>query len=370
METLDNDKPAIVEIEQVFSQLISDYKSQFDDEDEDKEGELNELRGIKDYILTQLSSYVCAVVSLDPPEMYVAHTHRRCIIKAVVRTLRETTTIREGSTTTQQTDTRKQILLWKYKFVYAVPIKVVVNKNPLNGSKTYLVTFLDESSKKQFTIGPCSINSMIDELNSNGKLHKKAEAVDALTAVLNKYERLGLAEINESVTTQGYYYVKGKFEYHDITQNIDNEPNPNDVLKCINFLDELSTKWHDMNIFPTVIKWFTLAPFDCILKTADRWLPNFHPHGWSSSAKTTLGRIGLAMWRLHTSNLKKDFQLGFANIDNPARLGYVISSSTYPKLVNEVGALREKINRPLLEVIKQQVESPFVRGKDIEGYRP
>ena len=190
VETLDNDKRAIIEIEQVFSQLIPDYvKSQNEVDDEDKEGELNELRGVNDAILSQLALYVCAVVSLNPPDMYVAHTHSRCIIKAVVKTLRKTTTTRDGSTPTLQTDTKKQILYWKYKFVYAVPVKVVINKNPLNGIKTYLVTFLDESSKKHFTIGPCSINSMIEELNSNGKLYKKAEAVDALTAVLNKYER-------------------------------------------------------------------------------------------------------------------------------------------------------------------------------------
>jgi hypothetical protein len=115
-----------------------------------------------------------------------------------------------------------------------------------------------------------------------------------------------------------------------------------------------------------VIKWFALAPFDYILKSVNRWLPNFHDHGWSSSGKTTEGQIGLAIWRLHTNELKKDYQLGFGNIDNPARLGFVISRSTYPKMISEVGALREKFNRPLLEIIKQQIESQFVRGKYFE----
>jgi hypothetical protein len=117
-----------------------------------------------------------------------------------------------------------------------------------------------------------------------------------------------------------------------------------------------------------VIKWFILAPFDYIFKiAANRWLTNFHPHGWSSSGKTSLGKIGLAIWRLHTLKHKGDFQLGFSNIDNAARLGYVISNSTYPKLINEVGASREKNNRPLLELVKQSVESLHVRGKFVDG---
>ena len=64
---------------------------------------------------------------------------------------------------------------------------------------------------------------------------------------------------------------------------------------------------------------------------------------------------------------EKITSLGFGNIDNSARLGSVISRSTYPKMINEGGALREKINRPLLEIIKQQIESPFVRGKYLDG---
>ena len=222
-------------------------------------------------------------------------------------------------------------------------------------------------SKKPFTIGPCSINSIIDKLDSDGKVVRKPEATDALKAILQTYEDLGFAEINESVTTQGYYYIKGKFETHEVTQTLDKEPDINQMRECADLLDELSTKWQNNDIFPTVIKWFALAPFDYIFKSVNKWQRNCHNHGWSSSGKTSLGLIGLAMWRLHLNALKKDFQLGFGNIDNVARLGYVISRSTYPPVINEVSALREKINRPLLEVVKLSIESPHVRGKWMDG---
>ena len=298
--------------------------------------------------------------------MYVAHAKKRKIIRAVVNFSTQVTTVSDFNNIKQQEKKQMQSLLWKQRLIMAIPIKVIINNSPIDENKTYQITFVGRS-KRPFTIGPASINSIIDRLDTEGKVIRKPEATDALKAILQKYEESELAEINESVTTQGYYFIKDKFETHNVTQVLDRDPDPRLMLECADLLDELSTKWHDKDIFPSIIKWFTLAPFDYIFKSINKWQTNFHDHGWSSSGKTSLGKIGLAIWRLHTNALKKDFQLGIANIDNVARLGYVISKSTYPPVINEVGALREKINRPLLEIIKQQIESPFVRGKWVDG---
>jgi hypothetical protein len=126
LEALDNDKGAIAEIEQIFSELAPDnFRSQKREENEPAE---NELRGVSQRILTELSPFVCAVVSLNPPVMYVAHSGWRCIIKAFVRFETETTTTNGGNNTIQEKRTKKQILQWKYKYIYAVPTKVIVNK--------------------------------------------------------------------------------------------------------------------------------------------------------------------------------------------------------------------------------------------------
>ena len=232
--------------------------------------------------------------------------------------------------------------------------------------KLYQVTFIGKS-KNPFTIGPGSINYIIEELASRGKVLRKAEAVDALTATINMYEELGLAEVNESVTQPGYYYIKGKFESRDITQNLDREPDCDKVIECINLLDELSTKWQNKDIFPTVIKWTILAPFNYIFKANDKWLRNIHGYGWASSGKTSLGKIALAVWRLHKNASRKDYQLRFSNIDTTARFGSVISKSSYPKVINEAGGLQDKFNRSLLDLIKGAIEAPYVRGRFFEG---
>ena len=50
---------------------------------------------------------------------------------------------------------------------------------------------------------------------------------------LHRFEELGLAEVRESVTQPGYYYIKGKFETYEITQILDKEPNPEQVSECL-----------------------------------------------------------------------------------------------------------------------------------------
>jgi hypothetical protein len=324
----------------------------------------NELEGIQESIRSQLGSLVHAVVSSNPPTMYVAHKGERRIIKAVIKFVTETTNGYDIHN--QEQIMRKQLLLWKHQLILATPIKVVINDSPIDENKTYQVTFISKS-KDPFTIGPGSINYIIEELVNRGKVLRKAEATDALTAILNRYEELGLAEVNESVIQAGYYYIKGRFETHKVPQVLDKEPDPNKKLECIDFLDELSIKWQNRDIFPTVIKWTTLAPFNFIFKANDKWLRNIHAYGWSSSGKTSLGKIALAVWRLHTNALRKDYQLRFSNIDTPARFGSIISRSTYPKVINEAGGLQDKFNRSLLDLIKGATEAPYVRGKFFEG---
>lgn len=359
-----------IEHQQAQDELLKegfDASAEYDTED-NKNKKTTELAGINNDILMQLAPHVYSVISINPPGLYVADNYEKYIVKALIRFDSETAEeLKNTKGQNQKIITRQQKLNFKDKIILAIPRRVVINNNLLTGVRTYKVTFVSKIDKKPFTTEPGSIDYIIGELDSKNKILKKLDAGEALRAILNKYEEKGLAEITESVTQPGFYYINGKFITHEITQKIDKAPDKNQVRACIELLNELSTRWQNLDIFPTVIKWFILAPFDYIFKTNNRWQPNFHDYGWSSSGKTCLGRIGLAIWRLHTNALRKDYQLGFGNIDNTARLGSVISRSTYPKLINEVGALRAKYNRPLLETIKQQIESSFVRGKYFDG---
>lgn len=96
-------------------------------------------------------------------------------------------------------------------------------------------------------------------------------------------------------------------------------------------------------------------------------MPWLQPYGITKSGKSTVGIIALAVWRKHKSADKKDHQLGFNNIDSVARFGNAISKSTYPVLVNEVGALPNERYYFIVEMIKHAVENQTSRGKFVDG---
>ena len=141
--------------------------------------------------------------------MYVAHKGKRKIIRAVVKFPTEITTTTDNSSAKQEEKTKKQLLLWKQILIFAIPTKVIINENRLDGSKTYQITFIGRS-REQFTLGPDSIDSIINELDSKGKVLRKDAAGEALRAILNKYEDVNLAEINDKIPYPGYYWIEGQ----------------------------------------------------------------------------------------------------------------------------------------------------------------
>jgi Bifunctional DNA primase/polymerase, N-terminal len=326
----------------------------------------DELTGLDSSIREQLTPHIYKVISFNPLIMYVAHQQQNVIIKVNVNFKKGDKHVFTPELQKTKQVTANQFLQWKTIFIEARPLKVKINESPIEETIKYQVTFIDKLNKA-FTIGPCSITAMIEELNNRGLVIKKQEAVDALVKIIRRYQDLGLAEVTNTVLTQGYYIINGKFEAIDIRQNIETQPDVNRCIECADFLDALSIKHKNLDIFPTHIKWWLLAPFGYILKGLNRWLKWQHSYAWSSSSKTTDGVIGLAMWRLDGEKDLNTYQLKLSSIDSIARFGNVISRTTYPIMVNEVGGLREKTYNWLVELIKGAVESTSVRGKFIDG---
>jgi len=75
----------------------------------------------------------------------------------------------------------------------------------------------------------------------------------------------------------------------------------------------------------------TATAYECLMAWG---LILFFKH-FSVKAQTTLGEIILAMWGLDSRHVKTG-----SSVDTPARLGYVLSQSTFPVLINEPGFLQ------------------------------
>ena len=83
-----------------------------------------------------------------------------------------------------------------------------------------------------------------------------------------------------------------------------------------------------------------------IIKTESKGVENalqgVYLYDKSDTGKSTLSVYAvLAVWRKHDDKKGKDNHLGPGSIDSEYRLGQAISRSTYPVLVDEVGALGE-----------------------------
>ena len=76
---------------------------------------------------------------------------------------------------------------------------------------------------------------------------EKPEATDALTAIAERYDELGLAENSNGIIEPGYYWIDGKIKYYGINQNLELDLQNNDhdrqaALDCINALEELQIR--------------------------------------------------------------------------------------------------------------------------------
>jgi hypothetical protein len=327
----------------------------------------NELSGVEAKIVEKLSVHVYSIVSSNPPVMYVAHKGKRKIIKAVVKPITDST---------GQLKIMKHILQWKQQLIFAIPIWVVINNNPLTDSGSYSITFVSKKSKKPFTIGPATIAEIIEVLDKKGKVLKKPEAIDALTAIVEKCDELELAEVNDGITEPGYYWINNQITGYSINQKLNFDPrnNPEDrraALRCIDALEGLQIRSKKKVAFPTILKWGVLAPFSFITKTqtagVEDWLPFLYLYDSTDTGKTTsIINAVLAVWGRYD---KQQFEIHFrgpGSIDTPSKLGITLSQTTYPILVDEVGGLLNNDSRHdniLLDMIKYSVQGKHARSR-------
>jgi Bifunctional DNA primase/polymerase, N-terminal len=314
-------------------------------------------------VRAELSRHVYKFTCLSPPRLTIAHSNDKKIFHAYIKNRKNE----------EENSPPMQYMKLTDVIIDAIPKNVIIYDNSPVGSdknRKLEIQFESRSTKRSFTAGPGTINSIIDELQNRNMVIKRSAALDALTAIVGAFERDDKAIINDNVTTSGYYLVGDKLCAYDVTQNIASWPEQSQVVLCTNILDDLAEKkYKNKDIFPTIIKWAIVAPFSYALKGVDNnnWMPWLQPYGVTKSGKSTLGVIVLAVWRKHTNGDKKDHQLGFNNIDSVARLGNAISKSTYPVLVNEIGGLSNERYYVIIEMIKHAVENQNARGKFVDG---
>jgi hypothetical protein len=252
-------------------------------------------------------------------------------------------------------------LVYKEKVFIGAPTRVVVYYNPVGGITKYQITWEVSVRPKPLVIGPALQPEILDRLEAEGLVVASRLARDVLAAIIHAYQVRGRAEVKTEIESPGFYIVDNKLQVVGVELK---EPNPEELKEALLLLNELTTKWfnHMLDRFATVIKWGAIAPFIYAYKQKGKWVKWLYLYGSSKTGKTTLAEIAtIYLWGLDPG---KHHKTG-ANIDTPARLGHVLSQSTFPVVIREPKGALDKDE--IVEIIKASVEGLMARGKFHRG---
>jgi hypothetical protein len=327
------------------------------------------LEQLQPQIREELSKHVWEIISYNPPRFIVAHSSYKQIVFATlkeekVRKVNHSNNV--GSAIRNEINETLSCLNFSRIVIGAIPVQVILNKNPLVVSDhKYTIKFATQSGDS-FTIGPKTLDEILTFLKDRSLIYMSTKSSEALAIMISAFERNGVLIVKNEVDTSGFYFVEGKIRQYNSSNNSNNNTHPKptseQIIKCCELLDMLQTKFKNKDILPTIIKWSIAAPFDYVLKQVHKkWIPWLHLYGWSNTGKSTLGDICSCIWNCYH---KTDITiLPFTAVDTKARLGEVLSKSTYPIIINEVGQLNDDRYREMVEMFKTAITDTIARKK-------
>jgi len=252
-------------------------------------------------------------------------------------------------------------LVYKERVFIGAPTEVTVYINPIGGITKYKVRWETSTRPRSLIIGPALLDEIVDRLKAEGLVTSSRLAYDVMAALMEGFIRRGKALLKEEIEAPGFFIVDGKL----IATNINVEkPDKEDVKQALEILNELGEKWfsYAQDRFSRIFRWGVISPFIYAYKQMGRWVRWKYLYGASKTGKTTLGEIAvLYLWGLDEIKHKKPG----SSIDTVARLGHVLSQSTFPTLINEPGGVFMK--EELVDMIKSGIESTTARGKYYRG---
>lgn len=249
----------------------------------------------------------------------------------------------------------------KYTQIIAegVPNRVIVYYDAINPSVIqYEIEFIDTLGKSTI-YGPEDLEGIVNKLKKNGIVIRSIQGRDIITAILWRMAHTGKAEVRTGTNQPGFYIING--DLIPIGYEEQTEIDQDDLREALLFLDKLVMKiFKAPEKTATILKWGIVAPFSYIRKylyPEQNYQPWLYVYGPTQAGKTTRGEVIANIWGLDTTR----YIIPITSINTEARLGKVLSSSTFPYTIREVGTIFE--NPALTEMMKGAIESLEARGK-------
>ncbi len=289
-------------------------------------------------------------INEKPDKYIIAYNQKKQLIEATAK-----------STPNREDDwnTLERYLVHNKTYLTCIPTKIVRHKNPLTFLDTapkYTISFVDAVGEK-YTFSHKTLSEILSNLRDLGYVMTDG-AEGALGAMVQAYKESKEIEDNEDMDYIGFFTDK---DNKIIASNIEIiDPSIIDLDDALKFLDELMPYFQSrLDLLATSIIWGIVAPAIFTLKTNNYFLKWLHFHGSPNATKSNTGKIILAIDGHHDD---PKFLLNISRIDTIARLGDVVSHTTFPKLVDEVD-LNDPRNGWLINALKSAIESRVVRSK-------
>jgi len=191
---------------------------------------------------------------------------------------------------------------------------------------------------RKLTLKNVTVDELFAYLKNNTLIKRKNLAEDVLNAILNAMIRKGVAEIKTGFDAPGFYWIDGKL----IASKVEvNKPNPQELKEALELLNELVNVWF-ANVkeqFVTALKLGLLMPFSFAIKQKFKgekgFLPWLYLYGQRDTGKTTTAEILLYIYNI----MNRQHELGVGEVNTEAKLGAVVSSDTFPHVINEGGVI-------------------------------
>ena len=245
-----------------------------------------------DPVLTeQLSSHTWEIINYNPLKLYIAHRERKQIILASIKNNK----IHKHDlfTNLSLTSEINSINLSKI-IIGAIPIEISRHEDPLGLSteNKYTIKFETQiETQNTFTLGPSSLDEIVQELHNRTLILDHNKAVEALSAIILSMEKDNKVTIKKDIITPGYYLVDNKIIVGCNNNNQSNNLSKEQIANCLELLELLQQKFKNDKVFPTIVKWSCSAPFVYVMKQKNNnkiWIPCLYLYGSSRTGKTTL----------------------------------------------------------------------------------
>ena len=251
-------------------------------------------------------------------------------------------------------------LIYKDRVFLGCPESVTAVVTPFSQIIKYDIVWNIPLQRRKLALENVTVDEILAYLKANGLVLKKYQAEDVLNAILNAMLRKGLADIKTGFDAPGFYWMDGKIMANKVEVR---EPDPKELKEALELLNELVGVWFS-NVkeqFVTVLKLGLLAPFSFAIKQKFKgekgFLPWLYLYGQRDTGKTTTAEILLYIYNI----MNRQHELGVGEVNTEARLGAVLSSDTFPHVINEGVSLFEKPH--LSEIIKQAIEGVIARQR-------